>query len=129
MAWPGDDPLGYLRRRIDEVDDELAVLLARRVALTAAVQDHKAASGAYAGQRGRDAEREEEIVERMARHAPGLGRERTRAADARRDRREPGRLGGRPATPRPDRPRAETPRRNVGREKVSAWGASGSLRP
>ncbi len=52
MAWLGDDPLAYLRGRIDAVDDELAVLLARRVALTAAVQDHKAASG-DAGQRSR----------------------------------------------------------------------------
>ena len=41
MAWLGDDPLAYLRGRIDEVDDELAVLLARRAALTGAVQDHK----------------------------------------------------------------------------------------
>ena len=45
MAWLGDDPLAYLRRRIDEVDDELAVLLARRASLTAAVQDHKDVGG------------------------------------------------------------------------------------
>ena len=50
MAWLGDDPLGYLRRRIDDVDDELAVLLARRTALTGAVQDHKAAAGDAAGE-------------------------------------------------------------------------------
>ena len=76
--WPGSasDPLAYLRRRIDAVDDELAVLLARRTALTAAVQDHKATTGEYAGQRGRDAEREAEIVARMAQHVPELGPER-----------------------------------------------------
>jgi chorismate mutase/GNAT superfamily N-acetyltransferase len=73
MAWLGDAPLAYLRRRIDAVDDELAVLLARRTALTAAVQDHKSASGEYAGERGRDAEREAEIVARMARLVPELG--------------------------------------------------------
>ena len=76
MAWLGDDPLGYLRRRIDAVDDELAVLLARRTALTAAVQDHKATTGEYAGQRGRDPGREAEIVARMAEHVPELGPER-----------------------------------------------------
>ena len=76
MAWLGEDPLAYLRRRIDGVDDELAVLLARRTALTAAVQDHKAASGEDAGERGRDAEREAEIVARMARHVPELGPDR-----------------------------------------------------
>jgi chorismate mutase/GNAT superfamily N-acetyltransferase len=73
MAWLGDDPLAYLRRRIDAVDDELAVLLARRTALTAAVQDHKSATGEYAGERGRDAEREAEIVARLARQVPELG--------------------------------------------------------
>lgn len=72
MAWLGEEPLAYLRARIDEVDDELAVLLARRVALTAAVQDHKEVGG----RAGRDPGREAEIVERMARHVPGLGRDR-----------------------------------------------------
>jgi chorismate mutase/GNAT superfamily N-acetyltransferase len=76
MAWLGADPLAYLRRRIDAVDDELAVLLARRTALTGAVQDHKATTGEYAGQRGRDAEREAEIVARMAQRVPELGPER-----------------------------------------------------
>lgn len=76
MAWPGDDPMAYLRRRIDTLDDELAVLLARRTALTGAVQDHKAATGSHGGQRGRDAGRESEIVKRMARHVPELGPER-----------------------------------------------------
>lgn len=74
MAWLGEDPLGYLRGRIDEVDDELAVLLARRVALTAAVQDHKE----IGGHAGRDPGRETEIVERMARRVPDLGVERIR---------------------------------------------------
>ena len=93
MAWLGDDPLAYLRRRIDAVDDELAVLLARRTALTAAVQDHKATTGEYAGQRGRDAGREAEIVARMAQHVPELGPERIAQGDAHRDRGEHRRLG------------------------------------
>ncbi len=75
MAWLGEDPLAYLRGRIDAVDDELAVLLARRVALTAAVQDQKEVGG----QAGRDPDREAEIVDRMARHVPGLRKERIAA--------------------------------------------------
>lgn len=74
-VWPGTRPLAFLRRAIDEVDDELAELLARRTALTAAVQDHKQATG-EGGHRGRDAGRETEIVRRMAAHAPGLDPER-----------------------------------------------------
>lgn len=69
MAWPGVDPVGYFRRQIDQVDDDLAVVLARRAALTAAVQSVKEVPG----HAGRDADREAEIVRRMARHAPGLG--------------------------------------------------------
>jgi chorismate mutase/GNAT superfamily N-acetyltransferase len=76
MAWLGADPLAYLRRRIDELDDELAVLLARRTALTGAVQDHKVATGDAAGEEGRDPGREAEIVARMARHVPELGADR-----------------------------------------------------
>ena len=72
MAWLGEDPLAYLRGRIDAVDDELAVLLARRVALTAAAQDQKEVGG----HAGRDLDREAEIVDRMASRVPGLGRER-----------------------------------------------------
>ena len=72
LAWPGREPLDYLRGQIDEVDDELAVLLARRFALTATVQDHKVRTTGAAGSRGRDAAREAEIVERMCRHAPDL---------------------------------------------------------
>ena len=68
MAWPGTDPIGFLRAQIDDVDDELAVLLARRFSLSAAVQGHKARPG----QDGRDATREREIAQRMAAHAPGL---------------------------------------------------------
>jgi chorismate mutase/GNAT superfamily N-acetyltransferase len=77
MAWPGSDPIGFLRRQIDEVDDELALVLARRFALTATVQGYKR----HPGREGRDPEREREIAEkvaqgvaqRMAAHAPGLG--------------------------------------------------------
>jgi chorismate mutase/GNAT superfamily N-acetyltransferase len=69
MAWPGGDPVAFLRRQIDEVDDELALLLARRFALTATVQDFKH----QPGHRGRDRERERAIAQRMAGHAPGLG--------------------------------------------------------
>jgi chorismate mutase/GNAT superfamily N-acetyltransferase len=71
MAWPGTDPIAFLRRQIDEVDDELAVLLARRFALTASVQGFKH----QPGREGRDPEREREIARRMAAHAPGLGAE------------------------------------------------------
>jgi len=69
MAWPGLDPIAYLRGQIDEVDDELALLLARRFALTATVQGFKETPG----QQGRDPDRERSIAERMAAHAPGLG--------------------------------------------------------
>jgi GNAT superfamily N-acetyltransferase/chorismate mutase len=69
MAWPGADPLGFLRRLIDDVDHELGELLARRAALTAAVQPHKPAAE-------RDLERERAIADRMAARAPALGTER-----------------------------------------------------
>lgn len=69
MAWPGEEPIAYLRGQIDAVDDELALLLARRFALTATVQGFKDTPG----QRGRDPDRERAIAERMAAHAPGLG--------------------------------------------------------
>lgn len=75
MAWPGEDPIGFLRRQIDEVDDDLALLLARRFALTETVQGFKPRPG----RTGRDPEREREISQRMAQrmaaHAPGLGAE------------------------------------------------------
>jgi chorismate mutase len=69
MVWPGLDPISYLRTQIDEVDDELALLLARRFALTAAVQGFKSTPG----QQGRDLDRERAIAARMAAHTPGLG--------------------------------------------------------
>lgn len=72
MAWPGLDPLAYLRSQIDEVDASLAELLGRRFALTAAVQGQKTAIGATGGHAGRDPDRERAIIERMARHVPGL---------------------------------------------------------
>lgn len=72
MAWPGTAPVDYLRDQIDEVDDELSVLLARRSALTAAVQEHKEVGG----REGRDPEREREIADRMSQRAPGLGGDR-----------------------------------------------------
>jgi chorismate mutase/GNAT superfamily N-acetyltransferase len=72
MAWPGQDPLAYLRREVDAADAELAELLARRFALTAAIQGHKERAGDPGGHAGRDPGREQEIVARMARHVPGL---------------------------------------------------------
>ena len=69
MAWPGRDPLAFLRQLIDEVDEQLGDLLARRTALTRAVQAHKPNGS-------RDARREAEIVAAMALRAPELGAER-----------------------------------------------------
>jgi chorismate mutase/GNAT superfamily N-acetyltransferase len=69
MAWPGRDPLGYLRHLIDDVDDQVGDLLARRVALTRAVQGLKRDTT-------RDPGREREIVARLARRAPDLGEDR-----------------------------------------------------
>ena len=69
MAWPGRDPLAFFRTLIDEVDLGLGDLLARRTALTRAVQGVKADPS-------RDAGREREIAERMALAAPELGPDR-----------------------------------------------------
>lgn len=69
MFWPGRDPLVALRGEIDQVDDALAQLLARRFALTGAIQGFKA----NPGRSGRDPGREAEIAARMAGHVPGLG--------------------------------------------------------
>lgn len=69
LAWPGPDPVAYFRRQIDRIDDELAVQLGRRNALTAAVQEHKEVPG----HAGRDPDRERQIAVRMSTHAPGLG--------------------------------------------------------
>lgn len=69
MAWPGSDPLRFFRGLIDEVDEQLGDLLARRAALTRAVQAHKQSPE-------RDPERERAIAAAMARRAPALGEER-----------------------------------------------------
>jgi GNAT superfamily N-acetyltransferase len=69
MAWPGADPLAFYRRLIDEVDGQLGDLLARRAALTRAVQTHKPDPA-------RDPEREQEIAAALARRAPALGQDR-----------------------------------------------------
>ena len=69
MAWFGTDPISGLRRRIDDVDDRLATVLAERAALTAAVQRLKEVPG----HAGRDPDREAEIAARMARLAARQG--------------------------------------------------------
>jgi len=69
MAWPGESPLAFFRGLIDEVDEQLGDLLARRAALTRAVQDHKPDTT-------RDAARERAVAEAMALRAPELGVER-----------------------------------------------------
>lgn len=69
MAWPGADPLRYYRGLIDEVDEQLGDLLARRAALTRAVQEHK-------GEPTRDPEREHQIAAALAQRAPALGHDR-----------------------------------------------------
>lgn len=75
MVWPGADPLAYFRSLIDETDLVLGDVLARRVALTRVVQDHKRAASAVADP-ARDSAREREIVERIAAVVPELGRDR-----------------------------------------------------
>lgn len=70
LAWPGSEPLVFLRGLIDEVDEQLGDLLARRAALTRAVQQVK---GEVVGDTDRDPAREREIAEAMARRAPALG--------------------------------------------------------
>jgi chorismate mutase/GNAT superfamily N-acetyltransferase len=69
LAWPGADPLAFFRGLIDEVDADLGDLLARRAALTAAVQPLK-------DDPDRDPARERAIAEAMAARAPVLGTER-----------------------------------------------------
>lgn len=82
MVWPGEEPLSGLRRWIDEIDADLAELLARRFALTAAVQGEKRRLGDSAGPAARDPQREQEIVARMVAHSPGLEADRvTRVMD------------------------------------------------
>jgi chorismate mutase/GNAT superfamily N-acetyltransferase len=72
MAWPDPGSIDTLRRRVDTIDDRLAALLAERARLTARIQLLKEVPG----HAGRDRSREAEIVERMARAAPELGRQR-----------------------------------------------------
>jgi chorismate mutase len=69
MAWPGAEPLAFFRGLIDAVDEELGDLLARRAALTRAVQPHKTDPS-------RDPARERAIAEAMALRAPSLGADR-----------------------------------------------------
>ena len=73
MAWPGAAPLPFLRGLIDDVDVQLGDLLARRVALTRVVQDHKRA---HPDGDVRDPEREELITAAVAARVPELGHER-----------------------------------------------------
>lgn len=75
MAWPGADPLAFFRAMIDEVDLVIGDALARRVALTRAVQEHKRAASDVADP-ARDAARERDIVARVTKLAPELGEER-----------------------------------------------------
>ena len=66
LAWPGSDPMAYFRSLIDEVDDQLGDLLARRAALTRAVQGYKSDTA-------RDPARERQIARTLAERAPELG--------------------------------------------------------
>jgi GNAT superfamily N-acetyltransferase/chorismate mutase len=68
MAWPGVDPMRFLRGQIDEVDVDLAEVVNRRVALTREIQRHKDVPG----HAGRDKAREIEIAAGMAHRAPVL---------------------------------------------------------
>lgn len=74
LAWPDPASLSGMRRRIDALDDRLADLLSERAALTARIQQVKEISG----HDGRDPDREDQIVARMARRAPALGEPRIR---------------------------------------------------
>jgi chorismate mutase/GNAT superfamily N-acetyltransferase len=81
MVWPGAEPVRYYRAMIDEVDLLIGDALARRAALTRVVQEQKRAESAYADadaapDPARDAEREREIVARVAALVPELGEER-----------------------------------------------------
>lgn len=74
MAWPGSDPLAFLRGLVDDVDDGLGDLLARRLALTRQIQGHKHAAGGALP--ARDPGRERAVARRLAVRAPELGEER-----------------------------------------------------
>ena len=69
LVWPGADALACFRSMIDDVDLVLGDVLARRTALTRAVQAIKPSGE-------RDAVREAEIVRRVAAVVPELGAER-----------------------------------------------------
>ncbi|RYC05470.1 GNAT family N-acetyltransferase [Nocardioides zhouii] len=69
VAWPGPDPVAFLRALIDDVDLVLGDVLARRTALTRAVQSVKPSGE-------RDPAREAEIARRVAAVAPDLGQAR-----------------------------------------------------
>lgn len=69
VAWPGPEPLAFLRRLIDDVDLVLGDVLARRTALTRVVQSVKPTTD-------RDPRREAEIATRVAAIVPELGEER-----------------------------------------------------
>ena len=73
MVWPG--AVADLRRRVDEVDAELARVLNDRAGLTAAIQRHKSVPG----HAGRDRDREAQIAALMGEQAPNLGPERIAA--------------------------------------------------
>lgn len=66
MAWPGEEPLAFLRRLVDDVDTQLGDLLARRAALTRAIQPFKTSQD-------RDPARERAVAEHLATRAPALG--------------------------------------------------------
>jgi chorismate mutase len=66
LAWPGADPLAFLRGLVDDVDAQLGDLLARRAALTAAIQPFKPSTT-------RDPARERAVAEALAERAPALG--------------------------------------------------------
>ena len=74
MAWPDPHSVEGMRRRIDRVDDQLAGLFVERARLTAGIQQVKPVPG----HAGRDRQRENQIVARMAQVAPELGEERIR---------------------------------------------------
>ncbi|MBS2937620.1 GNAT family N-acetyltransferase [Nocardioides sp. J2M5] len=69
VAWPGADAVTFLRGLIDEADLVLGDVLARRTALTRAVQSVKPTAE-------RDPAREAEIARRVAAVVPELGEER-----------------------------------------------------
>ena len=69
LVWPGAEPLACLRALVDEVDEQLGDLLARRAALTRAIQPFKTSTE-------RDAARERAVAEHLATRAPELGLDR-----------------------------------------------------